>query len=161
MNETPTEADKLRAWFLGDEAAARLFLDLFEASQLADDLVDQDQGHNLADRRRLACRLLHLVLVGIPANAFFNTYRGWLCPLLSDAILAWDWSTAAELALNETTRAWAFVERDRLERAIVQAAFLIGGLEHARTVQEEVFHYFRFEHPDGQTFVDYCAEVAK
>lgn len=156
-----TETEKLREWFQGNEDAARLFLELFEVSQIADDLVDSDQGHNLADRRRLACRLLHLVLISIPGNTFFNAYRGWLCPLLSDAILAWDWSTAAELSRSETTRAWAFVERDRLERAIVQAAFLIGGLEHARRVQEEVFQYFRFDHPDGQTFVDYCAEVSK
>lgn len=153
------EADKLRAWFQGNEAAVRLFTDLADVSQLADDLVDQDQGHNLDDRRGLAVRLLHLCLVSIPANPFFMKFQGWLAPLISDAIMAWDWATSVERGGDETTLAFSFAQRDRIERAIVQAAMLIGGVEHARTVQGELFAYLRFEHPGAQTFADYCAEM--
>ncbi len=156
-----TEAEQLHAWFLGDAAAVQLARDLAEVSQLADDLVDRDHGHALDDRRRIACRLLHLALIQIPANPVFTRFQAWLAPLLSDAVLAWDAATELERRDDETARVYAFVWRDQLERVVVQLAALIGGLEHARQVQREAFDYFRFEHPDGQTFIDWRAESMK
>jgi hypothetical protein len=162
MTETGiSEARKLRAWFLGNEDPVRLVLDLFEVSQLVDDFVDDDQGHDLNDRRAAAVRLLHLALVRIPANPFFDRYKGWLAPLLSDAVLAWDMATDMEKASSQSNLAFAYVYRDQLERLIVQIAQLIGGVGHARQVQGDVFDFFRFQHPDGQTFREFIEEHAK
>lgn len=155
------EADKLREWFQGDEAATRLFMDLGEVSQLADDLVDRDKGHALDDRRRLATRLLQLAIITIPANEFFRRFQGWLAPVLLDAVLAWDLSTSLEKSPRNSCRAFAYAYRDQIERAIVQAALLTGGLDHARRVQGEIFEFFRFDHADGQTFTDYCGGLEK
>lgn len=156
-----TEGAKLRQWFKGNEDAARLVENLFEVSQLVDDFVDRDQGHTLGDRRERAARLLHLALIVIPANPFHAKFQGWLAPLLSDAVLAWDMATGLEQGGRDTEKAFAFVYRDQLERMIVQVAQLIGGLDHARLVQEDVFAYFRFEHEDGQTYGAFLMERAK
>lgn len=156
-----TEAERLAEWFQGNADAVALMRDLFRCSQLADDLVDADQGHTLADRRRLGSELLITALVRIPANPAYRLWQGWLAPLIVDAVLAWDLATAMEHDENETTLAFAFVWRDQLERIVTHLAMLIGGQEHGRRVQEEAWSYFRTEHPDGQSWSDWRQEMAE
>lgn len=151
-----TEAGHLREWLKGDEDAVQLMLGLFNASQLADDLVDETATR--AQRRAWSCELLILTLVTLPANPAYRRWQGWLAPMIADAVLAWDHATYLEGDTEETGLAFAFAWRDQLERIIVHLALLIGGLEHARMVQEQAWRYFRFEHDDGQTWTAWNLE---
>lgn len=159
MDQEVTINDQLKNWFQGNQDACRLMLDLFEASQLADDLVDLDQIG--LDRAAAASRLLHVCLIGIPGNPFFMKFQGWLSPVISAAVLGWQASTRWETTTDESKLAFAFAYRDLLEVVLVQIAHLIGGQAHAALVQREAFDYFRFVHHDGQAFGAWRAEVAR
>lgn len=153
-----TEAEKILKWCNFNADAARLVSDLFELSQIADDLVDNDKPGDNSGRM---VRLLHLALISIPANPFHANFKGWLSPMISAALLAWDQANVLEMGGKKTEKAFAFAYRDLLELLLVQVAHLTGGLTHAREAQDEIFRFFRFQHPDGQTFKSYYKEHAQ
>jgi hypothetical protein len=157
-----TEADKVLNWCNGNAEAARLVADLVTVSQIADDLVDMDKPGFAApgDRAEAMARMLHLCLIAIPANPFFMEKQGWLAPVVSVALIAWQASTRWEREKDETVKAFAFAYRDALELVVVQIAHITGGLTHAMKVNEELFRYVRFLHHDGQAFEDWKNEVS-
>lgn len=149
LNHNP-EVEKLHAWCLGDAAAVAMLSRLGEISQIADDFVDGDKP--VLPSADMA-RLLQLALVDIPNNPFYARYRAYLAPLLTSALTQWDAANAWARDARRETRIYSFVFRCALEHLIVASAYLIGGLDHARTVTREVHEFYRYsQDADGQPF---------
>ena len=153
MGEAMTDRDKLHEWFLGDANAIKLGLDIIAVTQLADDFVDGDKDF---DKSACMVKLLHIALVDIPINPFYAVSRQWITPLISSAILAWEQSNRLEQCKSDTELAFAFVYRDLLDLVIVQMALLLGGYEHARKVQQDIYTYVHT--PKEQSFAEWKLE---
>ena len=152
------ERDALLRWLQGNEHAADLMQSLFAVSQVLDDLADGDTPTTPASRAGMAADAVAGLLVGVGNNPFYRAHENDLRPLCLDAVLAWQLS--AELETGDTTdRCWAFVCRDSLERVLVGAARIIGGLAWAGHVQRAAYRYFRRDHADGQSLPAWLDEL--
>lgn len=125
---------------LRDEAAIRLVQSVFEACQIADDLVDGDKE---IDKSRVMCRLLSLCLIEIPANPFYKRFAGFLMPGLMQAIAQWGASNELRQHEDADVQRWAWAMRDVVEHIITSCAYLEGGMEAALNAAIEVGIHFR------------------
>jgi hypothetical protein len=158
----PPEHELIAKWGCGDGDASALISSLFNASHLADDIVDMDRPEitgTLGRRSAAVAKLLGMVFVEIVGNPFFRRHSNSLTPLIVSALAYWDASNDWLAEDKVETKMFAFVHREALERVLGMIAFLVGGWEHQRAVIREVHELF---HGAGaiQTFEDWRAEVA-
>jgi hypothetical protein len=141
-----SEPEKIRE-LLPDEQAARLVELVFEACQLADDLVDRDKDINPS---RTMCRLLLLCLVEIPSNGFYQQFSGFLTPVLMQGVV--QWGASNELVHHEDTdvQRWAWAMRDTVEQIVTACAYLEGGPDAALEAAVDAGAYFR-TNPDRES----------
>lgn len=158
----PDEHALIAKWACGNEAAADLISALFNASHLADDIVDMDRPEitgTVSRRSAAVAKLLAMVFVDIVGNPFFRRHCSELTPLIVSALAYWDASNEWLAEEKVETKMFAFVHREALERVLGMIAFRVGGWEHQRAVIREVHEIF---HGAGaiQTFEDWRAEVS-
>ena len=118
----------------GDKHAISFCLDLFDVSQIWDDIIDDDNPNLIVED---AYRSFWKALVDIPRNPFYQANFGELQPLIQAALS--DWMDANELqrgSLNE--KAAAFTLRDTLTRIVITCARIVGGYEWMRVVSLKV-----------------------
>ena len=101
------------------------------AARLMDDAVDADHGPVEYHR------LFHVLLVELPANAFFQRNRDALIAMHSATLNAWQ-DADAWLAHQDIRRQHALVFRDYLTELGLLVAYLVGGYEHRRQISLQV-----------------------
>ena len=135
-----TESNKILEWVKGDCGAAAMIEKLFQASQIADDFVDDDKP---IDKSLAMSELLMISMVEIPANPFYRTNQGFIAPLLVAVIAAFNTSNKLQKSQIEDCAAMAWALRDALEHLIVSCAYIKGGAQWAFDVSLEVTQFFR------------------
>ena len=76
---------------------------LFDAAQIFDDFADGDKV-----KRKNLDKLIHDTLVFMPINSFFRAHADALWPVVSNNILKWQASDAAERAGNASAMSFAW-----------------------------------------------------
>lgn len=90
MNYEQSLRDNFEALEL-PEAAIQWLLELWNATQVFDDVVDGDE----VDRADVD-RAIWALLAGMPSNEFYQQHQSWLIPALAQSTLKWMASDLAE-----------------------------------------------------------------
>lgn len=115
-----------------EDASARAYLEcICYSARLMDDAVDADHG------RVDFPRLFHVLLVELPANAFFQAHRPALLAIHSATLNAWQ-DADAWLGHADIRRQHALVFRDYLTELGLLVAYLVGGYDHRRAISLQV-----------------------
>lgn len=134
-----TRNEKLMEW-VADPAAIAFFLTVADASELFDDIVDQDKplesGH--------VERVLFALLTSLPMNPFFDKFKHQLCPIMHTGINAWLDATEMEKSAG-TPRHRAYVLRDWNLELLMYVVYLTRGRDYMRTVSLEIRNFFLHE----------------
>lgn len=135
MDRTTLEQQErmLEKVLMGNREAIEFIEILAHASQVWDDLVDQDK--EVAPES--ANRMMMGLLVGLPRNGFWNRWCQELQPAIEQAIIDWHTANVME-GERDHARTIAFVLRDNLASVIIRAAAIIGGIDWAIKVSPEV-----------------------
>lgn len=127
-------------------AAANWLLDVWQAFQLLDDVVDQDKP---IERKELDVGIYRL-LVRLPANPFYLAHAEALSTMLSSAVLRWKASDDAERASRADER--SFVWRAGYYDIMLEVVRLCHGAETALAAARDVLSLY------GENFADYRQE---
>jgi hypothetical protein len=148
-------------WSRENQEAARLMSYFGYATQVADDLVDNDSKKvaTLERRSEAMTKLLHTCLVRIPGNAFFREHQWHFTPLFTSCLAIWDASNSWKKAPALETRMFSYVTREATARLIEMIAFIVGGLDWMRQVTREVHAYYHGRY-GIETFAAWDAEEA-
>lgn len=128
-------------WMRGDEAAADFLLMLFRASHLADDVVDGDSFDPLADQGQLWALFFGRLMPNPFFQAHVQRFAGAITPAVHDWVLATRWQREPD----QVKRLFAYVLRLTLEHAVIVAADIIGGFDHAQAVAQEMREVFHID----------------
>ena len=147
--EWMTERDELlMRWFNGDREAVAFLMCISRISELWDDLEDKDTVITKAQ----VDDAMFDALINLPCNPFYNKHRGYLTPLLINAINSWQdanmlaTGTRSERALSYTLR--------NLDIQIIQAiVFITQGYARLREVSPELWRYFGANQDDIDTWL--------
>lgn len=128
------EGALILAWCRGNRDAANMIAALFEASHLADDVVDGDSRDVCADMTRLLATLFSRVMT----NRFFLAHAERISGSVIAAAVDWNLSTEWQTSTDEVKRTYSYVLRETLEHIIVIVADLVDGPEHAMAVRRQI-----------------------
>jgi len=121
----------------GNQDAWNYLFIIANVSRIVDDLVDEPEKVTVEDKYKLS----ELLLVALPSNPFFVTYRQTLVPLHLTSINAWidsnDW-----MEKDKTRKNYALVIRDQITELVMLVAYLTGGNEHMRRISLKVRDLF-------------------
>lgn len=159
MSFTPEE-ERVQAlrWFKGDVQAVAFLESVAAATQIGDDLVDEDMGE--LKRARLMARLFERLLM-LAANPFYARYQAQLAPLIVTGVLEWEVSNEWQRSPHDETRLFGYVRREALEGVIVFVAYLTGGVDWAMTVGREIHEFYHVVHADGETLDTWSNEYGQ
>lgn len=152
-----TEETLLLRWCCGDVDAAVAMRELAHGSQLADDFVDKD-SKEFKDKSGHMLDFLTFALGRLPNNRFYQKHRATLEPLVLGSIFYWDLSNHLATLKDENSRHYAYAYREMLEQVLGVAAYILGGLEHARRTLREVHRFYHVINVDP--FDAWWAEVS-
>jgi len=135
-----SERELMMRWCRGNESAAEFLSMLSLSYHIADDFVDRDKDPESYSSKMMA-KLMHLVLVDIPANAFYQRYRTELAPVMSASFFIWNasnnWADG-----DDNQQHFSYVYREIGEQIIITVARIVGGIDHAANVTEEIYQTF-------------------
>jgi hypothetical protein len=132
---TPEEqAALIHKWCRGNAMAADFIAVLFEASHLADDIVDGDSEDVCADMTTV----WQLFFGRLMPNPFFLQHAERFAGAIVPAVVDWRLATAWQGDKDEIKRLYAYVLRETLEHAAVVAADIVGGANWAFEVRREL-----------------------
>lgn len=131
--------EKLATW-VQDPAAISFFLTVADASELFDDVVDNDKPIEAGHVERVAFSLL----TALPLNPFFDRFKGQLCPIMHTGINAWLDATAMEKG-SEHEKTHAYVLRDWYMELLMYVIYLTRGRDYMRSVSVEIRAFFMAE----------------
>lgn len=121
----------------GNQDAWNYLFIIAKALRIIDDLVDEPEKVTVEDKYKLA----ELLLVALPSNPFFASYRQMLVPLHLTSVNAWidsnDW-----MEKDKTRKNYALVIRDQITELVMLVAYLTGGNEHMRRISLKVRDLF-------------------
>lgn len=130
--------ENLAVW-VQDPAAISFFLTVADASELFDDVVDNDKPIEAGHVERVAFNLLTV----LPLNPFFDRFKSQLCPIMHTGINAWLDATAMEKDSNLQAR--SYVLRDWNLELLMHVVYLTRGREYMRSVSVEIRKFFLHE----------------
>lgn len=130
--------EKLAAW-VQDPAAVSFFLTVADASELFDDVVDNDKPIEAGHVERVAFNLLAV----LPLNPFFDRFKGQLCPIMHTGINAWLDATAMEKDYDLQER--SYVLRDWNLELLMHVVYLTRGRDYMRSVSVDIRKFFLHE----------------
>lgn len=117
----------------GNQLAISFCEELFEVSQVWDDLYDEDKEVS----KETLNKVFWSLLITLPSNPFYQANFDVLNPLMQAAIV--DWMDANELARGDVQqKCVAYVLRDSLSTILIHCARIIGGWDWMREVSVEV-----------------------
>lgn len=133
-----------------DVCAIDMCKQLFQVSQVIDDLVDCDRPVSEAE----IIKSFWVALIEIPANPFYRKHELYLRPIMATALQDWTDSVALERSGDAHGKHLAFVLRDQLTALVVQCAYLVGGHDWMQSVSIKIRRHF---HEDS--LVDYINDL--
>ena len=148
------EIEHITKWVNGDIQAASMLTLIFEASQVADDIVDGDAK----DLHEAMARLLSISFVELPSNPFFEKHKIQFIPLFATSIQIWSLTDKWGKSDNEEQQLFGFIYREILEQCVVMAAYITGGQKHARIVADEMNDFYRITDTDQDKLADWLKE---
>lgn len=125
---------KLFPLMKGNADATALCVDLMNVCQVWDDLIDRDKDYTDNDINRA----FQALLITIPNNPFYDAYRKELIPAITNAILKWFDANTLEDSAETADLNMAYMLRAEIYSIFCYVAFLVGGMEYARTVGVEI-----------------------
>ena len=146
-----------RAIMAGDAEAAVAMRELAHGSQLADDFVDKD-SKEFHDKSGHMLDFISFALGRLPNNRFYQKYRATIEPLVLMSSFYWDLSNSLVTLKDANSRYYAYAYREMLEQVLGMAAYILGGLEHARRTLREVHRFYHVINVDA--FDAWWAEVS-
>jgi hypothetical protein len=148
VESIPSEGEMHLRWAKGNKNAAFLISCFGYATQLADDLTDNNtENVSTLKKRSLAMsKLLYCLLIQIPGNRFFREHERHFIPLFPVLIAQWDASNEWAGATKPDTRMFGYVMREACGRLIEQVAYLVGGLDWLMQVAREIHDYYHGAH---------------
>lgn len=135
-----TERDLMLRWCKGCESAAEFLTLLSKSYHIADDFVDRDKDPESYSSGMMAT-LMHLTLVDIPANTFYQAHRTELAPVMSSSFLIWNASNKWADG-DDNQQHFSYVYREIGEQIIITVARIVGGIDHAILVTDEIYQAF-------------------
>ena len=147
MSHKQTISDYFKAVLELPPSACAWLLDLWDAIQVFDDVVDGDPVAS-ADMRRViwAC------LVQMPSNPFFAANSASLLPVMATAFLKWSASDDAERGGQADAR--SFMWRASYYDVVLAVVMLCHGYDAALAKSGAVMALY------GEKYEDYCAEFS-
>ncbi|MBT3473241.1 MAG: hypothetical protein HOD58_17130 [Gammaproteobacteria bacterium] len=131
----PSENEKnLLFAVIRDWDAVRFAQMIFRASQVLDDLYDQD--HEVPKEKIV--KTFWEVLVEIPSNPFYLRNIATLTPLLQGMMLDWIDSCTLERSGSEHEQNVAFVLRDSVSALAIHCAYLVNGYDWMVDVSPDI-----------------------
>jgi hypothetical protein len=127
-------------------AAAAWLLDVWEAFQLLDDVVDGDKP---IERARLDTGI-YMLLVRLPSNPFYLVNAQALSTMLASAVMRWKASDDAERARKADER--SFVWRAGYYDVVLEVVRICHGADVAMTAARDILSLY------GETFEAYRQE---
>jgi len=146
----PNEAEFLRQVLKDNQAAVQFCQQLFQVSQVLDDIIDADKPVS----GDAVISAFWKSLIEIPANPFYREHEPYLRPLMAMAMQDWRDSVVLERSGAEDNQTLAFVLRDQLTGLVIQCAYLVGGESWMASVGPQVRIHF---HEDS--LGDYLKEL--
>ena len=128
--------EKLLQWIKNPHAVS-FVLDIGDAAELWDDLIDQDKPIQPKDVNRVFTRLVTV----LPLNPFFDAYKLQLIPLLVAGINAWHDANALEKG-SDNDKAMAYVLRDWYVELTMFVVYLTQGHEAMRELSLDIRRFF-------------------
>lgn len=147
--------EKVLEWTRGDEVAAAFVEVVGEISQVLDDLADETLDRKT--RETLSARAAHLMMVGLPNNAFYLRFQRELVALLDAATTRWALANALAESPRLESRMTSYVLRESLEPVVAWVAGVVGGHEHALAVAKDLHEFFYCEF-GRESFGEWTAE---
>lgn len=127
----------IKSWLNNDQDAFDLLMDLNQASELWDDLIDRDK--EVTDEN-IHAAFTDLIL-RVPNNPFYIKHRATLHPILVSAIISW--RTANELEKGtRSERAVAYTLRSVDLQILSVMIYLIRGQDAAIKITPEIWRTF-------------------
>lgn len=136
-------------WFNGDEDALNFLRDISDATELWDDMIDQDKELT-EDKINSA---FFKMLVSIPNNAFFQKNRLYLTPIIIQCINAWHDANKLEKG-DANQRALAYTLRNIDIMLMQSIVFLTSGYPKMREVSEQVWTEFAAKQDDALRWIN-------
>jgi hypothetical protein len=130
--------EKLATW-VQDPAAISFMLAVADASELFDDVVDNDKPIEAGHVERVAFSLL----AQLPLNPFFDRFKTQLCPIMHTGINAWLDATAMEKDYDLQER--SYVLRDWNLELLLHVVYLTRGRDYMRSVSLDIRKFFLHE----------------
>jgi len=136
----------------GDKDAVFFVVRVFRALHIWDDLIDKD--------KRIEDDEIHSVfldlLVGLPADKFYQSNFSLLQSTLLNAIVNWHIANKLEREGDEKDRSIAFILRGAYIDLLSASALIVGGIDWVRHIGPEIR---RWAHEE--TFVQYLSNFEK
>jgi len=131
------EQQMIQSALKGNQDAIGFCNIILQASQVIDDLIDQDKPVDARDIEAVFWNML----VALPCNAFYIDNLKQLTPLLQHALSDWfDANTLEKMGDGEQNI--AFVLRDTISSLVIDCAYIVGGYAWGRKVSAEIrLHY--------------------
>ena len=127
------------------ESAVQYLVELYEATQIFDDVADGDD----VDREALD-RVIYSTLVGIPSNPFFATYSSLLFPVTAKLVLKWQASDTVERA--GVADAKSYMWRGGFFDVVMSVVTICHGSDKAKLYAPKVMAMY------SETYEDYMKE---
>ena len=132
--------ENLLAWMKQDMHAVAFLLDIFNAAEVWDDLLDGD-----AIESRTFNDLFMRLLFDLPNNMFYQRHMGALQPLMMAGVNAWMDANELQKRDDEWAVVWAYTLRDWYMELCAYCAYIVGGFEHMRAVSLPMREFFQKE----------------
>ena len=114
----------------GDSEATTFCVDLMNICQVWDDLIDKDSEYTDDDINKT----FQTLLFSLPMNSFYVAHQHELRPLIMNSILKWFDANEMEKGKEESDLHMSYMLRAEIYSIFCYVAFLIGGLNYAKTV---------------------------
>ena len=128
----------------GNTDATVLCVDLMNICQVWDDLVDRDKEYTDDDINRT----FQTMLFRLPLNKFYDKNQDELRPVIMNAILKWFDSNEMEKEAKTEDLHMTYMLRAEIYSIFCYVAFLVGGLEYAKTVGPQIRRIYNEKLPE-------------
>lgn len=130
----------LTLWMRGNYEAVAFLLVMFQIAETWDDLIDEDK----VPAAKITEAFL-LALYTLPSNAFWDSNKHKLLPVILTGINAWLDSNELETHTDRHSRVWAYALRDWYMELVAATAECVGGFQLMREISMDARAFFQAE----------------
>ena len=138
---------KFMEWF-GDPSAVQFAQIFGQSTELFDDMLDRDVDIG----QDQIFNLMHSLWITLPFNAFWNSHKHFLTPILLMTINAWVTSNILENG-NKNDRVYAYTTRNIGAQIFPIMVYLLHGDSRMREVSLDI-HKFFTDHETLEQYLD-------